>query len=93
MKSTARPRVIAPRSIKASEFKATCLRLMDEVRERGIEIVITKRGQPVAKLGPVEDRPRTAQGYMRGTILHQGDLISPEEDYWVESDSDPLLQG
>ena len=34
-----------PRTIKASEFKAKCLRLMDEVAESGEEIVITKNGQ------------------------------------------------
>ena len=39
-----------PRTIKASEFKAKCLKLMDEVAENGEEIVITKNGKPVAKL-------------------------------------------
>ena len=34
-----------PRTIKASEFKAKCLRLMDEVAESGEEIVITKNGR------------------------------------------------
>ena len=36
------------RTMKASEFKAKCLRLMDEVAEDGGEIVITKNGKPVA---------------------------------------------
>ena len=35
-----------PRTIKASEFKAKCLKLMDEVAESGEEIVITKHGRP-----------------------------------------------
>ena len=39
-----------PRTIKASEFKAKCLKLMDEVAENGDEIIITKNGKPVAKL-------------------------------------------
>ena len=38
------------RTMKASEFKAKCLKLMDEVAENGGEIVITKNGKPVAKL-------------------------------------------
>ena len=33
--------------IKASEFKARCLKLMDEVAESGEEIVITKHGAGV----------------------------------------------
>lgn len=48
-----------PRTIKASEFKAKCLKLMDEVAENGEEIVITKNGKPVAKLTAYRERPRT----------------------------------
>ena len=40
------------RTIKASEFKAKCLKLMDEVAETGQEIVITKNGKPVSRLAP-----------------------------------------
>ena len=45
--------------IKASEFKAKCLKLMDEVAENGEEIVITKNGKPVAKLTAFRERPKT----------------------------------
>ena len=38
------------REIKASEFKAKCLKLIDEVNETGEPIVITKRGKTVARL-------------------------------------------
>ncbi len=48
-----------PRTIKASEFKAKCLKLMDEVAENGEEIVITKNGKPVAKLTAYRERPKT----------------------------------
>jgi prevent-host-death family protein len=41
------------RTLKASEFKAKCLKLMDEVAESGEAIVITKNGKPIAQLGPV----------------------------------------
>ena len=47
------------RTIKASEFKAKCLKLMDEVAESGEEIVITKNGKPVAKLTAFRERPKT----------------------------------
>ena len=47
------------RTIKASEFKAKCLKLMDEVAESGDEIVITKNGKPVAKLTAFRERPKT----------------------------------
>ena len=42
----------AARTIKASEFKAKCLKLMDEVAESGEEIIITKNGRPVSRLMP-----------------------------------------
>ena len=45
--------------IKASEFKAKCLKLMDEVAANGEEIVITKNGKPVAKLTAYRERPKT----------------------------------
>ena len=44
------------RSIAAGEFKAKCLKLMDEVQATGQEIIITKHGKPVAKLAPLERR-------------------------------------
>ncbi|MGH7099278.1 MAG: type II toxin-antitoxin system Phd/YefM family antitoxin [Stellaceae bacterium] len=68
------------RRIAAAEFKANCLRLMDEVAERRTQIVITKRGKPVARLVPVEEEPIDLFGYMAGTARICGDIISPIED-------------
>ena len=39
-------------TIKASEFKAKCLALMDEVARTGKPVVVTKNGKPVAELRP-----------------------------------------
>ena len=47
------------RTIKASEFKARCLKLMDEVADNGAEIVITKNGRPVSRLIPWRKKPDT----------------------------------
>ena len=49
----------APRTIKASEFKAKCLKLMDEVAETGEEIVITKNGLPTAKPVAYREKPKS----------------------------------
>lgn len=49
-----RPEVaVADMEIKASEFKARCLRLLDDVARTKRTIVVTKRGKPVAKLVPM----------------------------------------
>ena len=62
------------RTIKASEFKAKCLKLMDEVADSGEEIVITKNGKPVAKLAPYRERPKSPFGLDRGRYEIHGDL-------------------
>jgi prevent-host-death family protein len=67
----------------AGEFKATCLALMDDVASSGGEIVITKRGRPVARLVPAAPRRSPSLfGRMAGTVRIQGDLIAPLEDAW-----------
>ncbi len=43
------------KTIPAGEFKQGCLALLDEVAEGNLEIVVTKRGRPVARIVPVED--------------------------------------
>jgi prevent-host-death family protein len=69
--------------IKAGEFKAKCLELMDRVAESHEEIIITKRGKPVAKLVPIDAVPaRDAFGWMKGTIFFEGDIISPIDVEW-----------
>jgi prevent-host-death family protein len=69
--------------LPAAEFKATCLELMDRVRETGVEYVITKHGRPVAKLVPYEEPDRRPFfGSMRGTVLQYDRPFDPiEGDY------------
>ena len=43
------------RTITASEFRAKCLQIIDEVAATGEAIIITKRGKPIANLLPLED--------------------------------------
>ena len=70
------------RTMKASEFKAKCLKLMDEVAETGEEIVITKNRRPVAKLTPLKQRPKTLFGLGRGRMEIVGDLDEPLGIVW-----------
>jgi prevent-host-death family protein len=68
--------------IPAGEFKARCLKLMEEVRATRRTIVITKRGKPVAKLVPVEEEATSIFGRLRGTVTIQGDIVGPIETDW-----------
>ncbi len=79
------------RTMKASEFKAKCLKLMDEVAESGREIIITKNGRPVSRLTPYRKRPDTFFGADKGKIKILGDIVSPLDVEW-EADQG-LLDG
>ena len=69
------------RTIKASEFKAKCLALMDEVAASGEEIVITKRGAPVARLVACREKSTTHFG-AGGPIVIHGDITEPIDVQW-----------
>lgn len=70
------------RQIAAGKFKATCLALLDEVQSERKEIVITKRGKPVARLVPVGDATPEIFGRMKGTIDILGDIVGPTGEIW-----------
>lgn len=64
--------------IQASEFKAKCLALMDEVARTGKTIVVTKNGRPVAELRPYRaPRAKSLIGLHKGQLKILGDIISP----------------
>ena len=72
------------RTIAAGEFKAKCLKLMDEVQSSGEEIVITKHGTPVAKLAPVEQKLPSLFGCMKGSIEILGNIMEPVDAGWED---------
>jgi prevent-host-death family protein len=65
------------RTIPAGTFKAQCLAIMDEVRAKRQAVVITKRGKPVAKLVPVEEKKDEIFGFLKGKGKVVGDVVSP----------------
>jgi prevent-host-death family protein len=66
--------------ISASQFKAHCLALLDDVALTGEEIVVTKRGRPVARLVAI-DEPRPLTG---SVTFHVSDdeLTAPLDVAW-----------
>ena len=79
--------------ISAAEFKARCLKLMDEIARTRKTIVITKRGKPVAKLVPPDEDIRSPLlGYMSGTVTRMDDVESPTGVAWeADEESEPHL--
>ena len=65
------------RSIPAARFKARCLKIMDEVRNRRETVLITKKGKPVARLVPVEESIRDVFGCLTEELEIRGDITAP----------------
>ena len=70
------------KTMKASEFKAKCLQVMDEVAETGEGVLITKNGKPVAELVPAKHTDKPLFGALKGSITYMGDIVSPIDEEW-----------
>ncbi len=53
--------------------------LDDEVAETGQEVIVTKRGKPVARLVPLVPKVHKS---LLGSVLKQGDLVAPIGGHW-----------
>ena len=72
------------RHIKASEFKAKCLEILDRVKATGERIQVTKRGKVIAELGPPTEKtgaPAKA-GFARDSMRIVGDILEPLGEDW-----------
>jgi prevent-host-death family protein len=65
-------RIMKARVLSASEFKAKCLACLTEMEQRGEPITITRRGRPVAVLGPA---PRPALKSSKGSWARKGRIV------------------
>ena len=72
------------RLISATEFKANCLALLDEVEDQGGSITVTKRGRPVATVVPVKKQPwKSPKGILQGKVKIIGDIVNFDTaDLW-----------
>ena len=67
------------KEIGATDLKAHCLSILDEVDEDGL--VITKRGKPVAKLIPIRAESSALIGSLAGKLTIDGDILSTGVDW------------
>jgi prevent-host-death family protein len=68
-------------TIPAGEFKAKCLQLMDMVDSKRIEVEITKRGRPIAKLVPIEKSEKLF-GCLEGSVTYHANVVDPIDVDW-----------
>ena len=68
------------KTIGAAQFKARCLELLDSVARTGADLVITKRGKPIARLAPLAiQKPKRS---LKGSVLQDDDVVSPLNLPW-----------
>jgi prevent-host-death family protein len=73
-------------TISISDFKATCLAVLERIRRTGRPVLVTKRGVPIAEILPPSQRI-TGQdwiGALRDSVTVTGDIVAPvsDEDDW-----------
>lgn len=69
--------------LTVTEFKATCLQVMEKVRRSRKPVVVSKRGKPLVRIVPVEEARRVPLfGYMKGTMKIAGDVVGPDPEDW-----------
>ncbi len=65
------------RVVTATQLKAKCLALLDEVDDSGDTITVTRRGRPVATLQPVKKKPwKSPKGAWVGKVEILGDIVN-----------------
>lgn len=80
-------------TISATEFKARCLALFDDLEARRVDrVIVTRRGRPVAELGPAAQELAPLWGAHRGsvTVAAGVDLTEPVLDESLDAESGPL---
>jgi len=68
--------------VTISKFKATCLRLLSNVKKTGQPLLVTRKGEPVALVSPPPPPAKSKAwlGTMKGIVDIKGDIISPVSD-------------
>ena len=75
-------------TITISKFKATCLAVLERVRQTRKPVLVTKRGVPIAEVkAPPETEASAWLGSMAGSAEITGDIVAPAvaEDVWEVS--------
>jgi antitoxin (DNA-binding transcriptional repressor) of toxin-antitoxin stability system len=72
------------RTITVTEFKAKCLSLLDDIGKRGGTLTITRRGRPLATVGPARRKAwKSPEGILEGKVVINDDLLLQDHsDLW-----------
>jgi len=68
-------------TLSVSRFKATCLSVLEDVKRQKKRVLITKRGEPIAEIIPVNNQKEEIP--LKDTVTFIGDILSPvADDEW-----------
>ena len=72
------------KTVLVSQFKAQCIGMLKQVKQTGEPLLITLRGQPLARIEPIGTRPGTrVLGAQKNGTRTRGDVVhSNFEDEW-----------
>lgn len=75
------------KTVKISEFKAKCIRILKTVARVRKPVIVTLRGVPIARVEPVDDPNRTRRlGALKGAMEIRGDIVRSDfADDWGDS--------
>jgi prevent-host-death family protein len=78
-------------SMAISEFKATCLKVLERVKQTGNSVLVTKRGDAIALIMPPPLPPKRVSwlGMYKDVGKINGNLVDPVAD---ESDWEVLAE-
>jgi prevent-host-death family protein len=68
------------RTVPATEFKNSCLKLMEDVRRQRSPLTVTKRGKPYVRIIPISEPARSRS--LLGTIVREAKDIFSTGETW-----------
>jgi prevent-host-death family protein len=82
MKRAAKAASTSDEVLPVSEFKARCLEIFETLRRQGRDLVVTKHGEPIARVIPVRDR-EPLRGMLAGQLEIPEDIVEIDfSDDW-----------
>ena len=70
------------KTMPVGEFKLKCLGLFRDIQKNHSEIVVTKRGKPVAVILPYKGKETDALKSLYGSVLYENDIVAPTGEPW-----------
>jgi len=68
------------KTVLISEFKAKCIQMLKDVQKNGKPLVVTLRGEPIARVEPVAKGKKRQLWALKGRMIIKGDIIKSDFD-------------